>query len=97
MLFADRLIKIYDNQSPLVRKAVGGVIACLLAIIALDYLFPPPMERLTNVSTVVTDRHGQMIRAFPIEDGRWRLQADLDELDNPWYRVALMYELYDDP
>ena len=55
--------------------------ASLLAIAALDLLFPPPLERAKDLSPLVTDRHGEWLHAFATAEGRWRFEADLDAID----------------
>jgi penicillin-binding protein 1C len=70
---------------------VGGL-ALLLGLVALDALLPPPLEQAQQVSTVVRDRHGIVLRAFPVEDGRWRLAADLDEIDPDLITALIAYE-----
>lgn len=69
--------------------AISGGTACAAALIVLtlDRAFPPP--QLAAQSVVVTDSRDQMFRAFPVEDGRWRLAADLDVID-PAYIEALI-------
>jgi penicillin-binding protein 1C len=39
------------------------------------------MDKLEHASPVVLDRHGAWLRALPVENGRWRLRADLDRTD----------------
>ncbi|NBC19835.1 MAG: penicillin-binding protein 1C [Alphaproteobacteria bacterium] len=70
-------------------RLVAGVIALTLAVIALDRLFPPPLERAETLSQWVTDREGRPLRAFPTAEGRWRFPADLDEID-PLFVEALL-------
>lgn len=69
--------------------ALGGLFALLGLLAALDLAFPPPIERGRVVSAVVADREGRALRAFPVEEGRWRLAADLDRLD-PDFIAALI-------
>lgn len=57
-------------------------IAVLLAIVlALDLLFPPPLERAKALSPLVVDRNGEWLHAFATKKGRWRFEADLDAID----------------
>lgn len=63
-----------------------------LSLVALDRLCPPPIERGQIVSTVVTDREGRPLRAFPVEDGRWRLAADLDHIDPAFIEALIRIE-----
>ncbi|MDR0779465.1 MAG: penicillin-binding protein 1C [Pseudomonadales bacterium] len=67
---------------------LGGVALLLL----LDWLFPPPLARARNVSAVVLDQHGAALRMFPVEDGKWRLQAHVAALDPRFIDALLAYE-----
>jgi len=51
------------------------------AAVALDAALPPPMEKAEHASPVVLDRKGAWLGAVPVEDGRWRLRADLARID----------------
>ena len=61
----------------------------MLALITLDFAFPPPLSRINDVSPVVVDRHGQWLMAFTNAQGRWRLAAQLDDID-PVFRRRLI-------
>ena len=65
------------------------VFGLAVAGFVLDRAFPPPIDRAGAVSAVVTDRGGLPLRAFPVEEGRWRLAADLDRVD-PAFVAALL-------
>src|SRR5262249_30172848 len=62
----------------------------VIVLAALDLAFPPPIERA--FSQVVQDRDGRTLRAFPLEDGRWRLQADLDRIDPTFVDTLIAME-----
>lgn len=72
----------------------GAVVAlALLAPVALaDLIFPPPMARAQHTSAVVTASDGAVLRAFPVDDGKWRLKADIDHIDPAFIRALLAYE-----
>ncbi len=74
------------------RRACVCLLAVLAPIALADLIFPPPMERARHVSTVVTARDGAVLRAFPVEDGKWRLQANIETLDPAFVRALLAYE-----
>jgi penicillin-binding protein 1C len=67
-------------------------LAAFVVLLGLDHALPPPLERAGIVSTVVRDRHGEVLRAFPVEDGRWRLPARLDDIDPDLIEALLAYE-----
>ena len=60
---------------------LAGVLAATAALVALDLACPPPMDKLARSSPVVLDRNGAWLRALTVENGRWRLRADLDRTD----------------
>ena len=72
----------------------AGVAALTLfaAGLAADHALPPPIDAALEVSTVVRDRHGEVLRAFPVGEGRWRLRADLDALDPDFVDALVAYE-----
>ncbi|ATQ41113.1 penicillin-binding protein 1C [Caulobacter mirabilis] len=66
------------------RRFVLGLIAFLaveVVVVGLDALFPPNLSRGERSSPVTLDRRGAWLRALPVEDGRWRLRADLRRTD----------------
>lgn len=75
-----------------ILRAAAVLVAVLVSVIALDRLFPPPLERLEAVGSVVRDRDGRVLRAFPVEDGKWRLAARLDSIDPDFIDALLAYE-----
>ncbi|MEM9234964.1 MAG: transglycosylase domain-containing protein, partial [Pseudomonadota bacterium] len=72
------------------RKGALLAGALLIGVAVLDRALPPPIDRGQIVSSVVTDREGRPLRAFPVEDGRWRLAADLETID-PAFVDALIH------
>jgi len=65
---------------------VAGIAALRLA---KDQMGPPPIEAADALSTIVTDRHGNLLRAFTTPDGRWRLPVEPEAVD-PRYLAMLM-------
>lgn len=63
-----------------------------MTLSALDRMFPPPIERAEEVSTVVVDRNGKLLRAFTIADGRWRLPVSLEDVDPRFVDMLITYE-----
>lgn len=66
---------------PKLATTLTGVLLSLMTLAVLDRLFPPPLERAVSGSMLITDRAGIPLRAFPTEEGRWRLPAELDAID----------------
>lgn len=62
-------------------RALVALVCVETAVFALDAAFPPDMRRAERSSPVALDRRGAWLRALPVEDGRWRIRADLDRTD----------------
>ncbi len=73
------------------RVAVVAFYASVL-LLALDFLFPPPLDRAKHVSAVVMDQRGAVLRVFPVDDGKWRMRAHIDKLDPDFIDALLAYE-----
>lgn len=58
----------------------------------VDAIYPPPVKLLVASSVEVTDRDGKLLRVFPIEGGRWRLDTDLKKIDPDFIKLLLAYE-----
>lgn len=50
----------------------------------------PPLVAETSVE--VLDRHGALLRAYPVADGRWRLAADPGQVDPLFIAMLVAYE-----
>jgi penicillin-binding protein 1C len=74
------------------RRVALVVLYILLPVLLIDLLFPPPLQRAGIVSGVVMDRRGAVMRVFPVEDGKWRMQAHLEEIDPDFIEALLAYE-----
>ncbi|NND49522.1 MAG: hypothetical protein HKN60_04655, partial [Rhizobiales bacterium] len=87
------------NKSQMRRALIAIGCALIMVVIsvpaafkALDNRFPPPLARAGNTSFEVVDREGRLLRAFANEEGRWRLELDLDEVDPRFIEMLLAYE-----
>ena len=69
-----------------------GVAVLIGAALALDRLFPPPLNRLADLSVTVTDRKGQPLRIFTNGAGAWRLPATVDDVSPLFIELLLAYE-----
>jgi len=72
--------------------ALVAVLAVETLLIGLDLAFPPDLARALSASPVVLDRQGNWLRALPVEDGRWRLRADLERTDPAFLRRVVAVE-----
>lgn len=52
----------------------------------------PPLDTGVATSTLMLDRDGRLLRAFPVADGRWRLPVDLDAVDPTYLAMLIGYE-----
>jgi penicillin-binding protein 1C len=56
-------------------------------------LGPLPLAQARQVSTTIVDRHGKLLRAYAMADGRWRLPVDAGTGVDPGYlKLLLSYE-----
>ena len=73
-----------NRERDRVRRIVHGLLALLAlecVVFALDAAFPPNLSRAERSSPVTLDRRGAWLRALPVENGRWRIRADLTRTD----------------
>lgn len=80
------------SRARLGQGAVALAALGLGALLALDMLFPPPLSRARELSVMVTDREGTMLRAFLTRDGMWRLPAAGGEVDARFLKLLKAYE-----
>ena len=55
-------------------------------------LGPLDLSVAENRSTVVLDRHGQLLRPFTTQDGRWRLPVETSDVDARYLAMLKAYE-----
>jgi len=73
-------------------SALAFAIVAATGLFTLDRLFPPDLSRLHDLSQLVEDRDGQVLRAFIAADGSWRLPVSADAVDPRFTRMLLAYE-----
>jgi penicillin-binding protein 1C len=66
----------------LAAAAVGWVVA----------LGPVPLDAVKEVSTTIVDRKGRLLRAYAMDDGRWRLPVKVSDVDPLYLDVLLAFE-----
>jgi penicillin-binding protein 1C len=73
-----------------------ALIGLMLAAIAIGWvvsLGPLPLEQAREVSTTIVDRHGKLLRAYAMADGRWRLPVHAaTDVDPTYLRLLFAYE-----
>ncbi len=83
------------NSPRLVRGLTLGLVVAMglqATAFALDALLPPDLSRGERASPVALDRHGAWLRALPVEDGRWRIRADLERTDPAFVKRLVAVE-----
>jgi penicillin-binding protein 1C len=81
-----------DRLIPLLVKALVALVAVQAVLVGLDLIFPPDMGRAHRSSPVTLDRNGAWLRALPVEDGRWRIRADLTRTDPSFQKRLVTIE-----
>ena len=79
----------------LVRPLVKSLIALLAVEVilgAVNLAFPPDMAKALRASPVVLDHNGTWLCALPVDNGRWRIRADLKRTDPDYVRHLLRVE-----
>jgi penicillin-binding protein 1C len=69
--------------------AVFGAAALYIVVARLG---PPDLSAVDKVSTTVLDRKGRLLRAFTTEEGRWRLPASPDDVDQRYLAMLMAFE-----
>ncbi len=69
-----------------------GLMAVQTVVVALDLALPPDLSRAERSSPVALDRRGAWLRALPVENGRWRVRADLARTDPEFVRRLIAVE-----
>jgi penicillin-binding protein 1C len=64
----------------------------VLGLDLADRAFPPPLPSASDVSTVVSDRQGRLLRAFALPKGLWRLPVTADQVDAKFIQLLMAYE-----
>jgi penicillin-binding protein 1C len=74
------------------RRAALVAIYVVVPLMLLDLAFPPPLKRFNEISAVVTDQRGAVLRVFPVDDGKWRMRAHVAKIDPDFVDALLAYE-----
>jgi penicillin-binding protein 1C len=85
------------RKRSIVRFAAAALAVILLCTFAIGAwvvsLGPLPLAQAQQVSTTIIDRHGKLLRAYAMADGRWRLPVDARTGVDPGYlKLLLAYE-----
>jgi penicillin-binding protein 1C len=75
-----------------IAVAALGIIGIAFTTWAVS-LGPLPLAQAQQVSTTIVDRNGKLLRAYAMEDGRWRLPVDAGkDIDPTYLKLLLAYE-----
>jgi penicillin-binding protein 1C len=82
------------RQKLLIGCGAGLAVAAglVFGLDAADRAFPPPLERAGIVSAEVLDSDGELLRAFAIPEGRWRLKTSVEDVDPRFLNMLVAYE-----
>jgi penicillin-binding protein 1C len=76
-------------------SALAGVLVVVSATVTgwVASLGPLPLEQAREVSTTIVDRHGKLLRAYAMTDGRWRLPVNAaTDVDPTYLKLLFAYE-----
>ncbi|MCA3555530.1 penicillin-binding protein 1C [Aestuariivirga sp.] len=91
-------MKTHRGRWPL--RLYAGLLVTILAVNVFGFtisetlrrLGPEPLGKDIAYSTLVTDRHGKLLRPFITGDGYWRLPAASDDIDPRFLAMLIAYE-----
>ena len=63
-----------------------------MAIVIADAAFPPDLTRYHDLSPLVLDRHGEVLRTFRARDDKLRLPISVKEVDTGYIDMLVSYE-----
>lgn len=69
-----------------------SLVVLLSGLLLLDLVFPPPLPRARDTSTLVVARDGTPLRAFADAEGIWRYPANPDVVSPLYLQALLTYE-----
>src|ERR1700692_1536575 len=81
------------RRTGLMALAAVGLTFAAMVTAWVASLGPLPLQEAREVSTSIVDRHGKLLRAYAMADGRWRLPVDAKANVDPGYlKLLLAYE-----
>ncbi|NQE62461.1 penicillin-binding protein 1C [Caulobacter sp. RHG1] len=81
-----------ERKIAAITKGLVVAVGAQVALFALSAALPPDMTRAKHSSPVVLDHRGAWLRALPVEDGRWRIRADLERTDKTFQKRLIRTE-----
>src|ERR1700728_3264011 len=81
------------RRTGLVTLATVGLAVATMVTVWVASLGPLPLEQAREVSTTIVDRHGKLLRAYAMADGRWRLPVNsASDVDPAYLKLLFGYE-----
>ncbi|SNB53011.1 penicillin-binding protein 1C [Arboricoccus pini] len=68
------------------------LLSVVLLLAVLDRVYPPDLRRLQDVSTIVVDRNGHLLRPFRTDDGVWRFTTRVEDVSPHYIDLLLAIE-----
>ncbi len=97
--FSQKLIRAPRRSRSLKRTAIAASIIVLLATggygslrLAMSQMGEPQLPQASELSTVVLDRHGKLLRAYTTPDGRWRMPVEPEDVDPRYLAILMAFE-----
>ena len=87
-----RLATLRRRLQPLWPWLRWGMAATLALLLVLDFVFPPPLPKQRDTSTLVVAADGTPLRAFADAEGVWRYPASTDSVSPLYLQALLTYE-----
>jgi penicillin-binding protein 1C len=87
-----------DARGGRLRRIAIGSAAALFVVCStfaawVISLGPLPLDQAKRVSTTIVDRNGKLLRAYAMDDGRWRLPVDAKrDVDTTYLKLLLAFE-----
>lgn len=72
-------------------SVIVGVLA-YVALLVLDWRYPPDLTRYNDQSIVVTDRTGQWLRIYLSKDNKRRIATRVNDLPDDYLQLLINYE-----
>src|ERR1700692_2928195 len=81
------------RRTGLMALAAVGLTVGAMVTAWVASLGPLPLQEAREVSTTIVDRHGKLLRAYAMADGRWRLPVNSpSDVDPTYLKLLFAYE-----
>lgn len=87
-----RRFQFWWNAAFVLAAGLIGVFILAIVVDDLDQRYPPPLDAINNFSAEVVDREGELLRAYATDEGRWRMQVRLQDIDPQFVEMLIAYE-----